>query len=254
MDSDGDGARDTYGPSDIVEIAVGYSEQVCGFGVLKLALRTGSGPAVTRNAKYCGCGPDSVSFCYRVRRGDRDGDGLGIPPNAITLRTYSGVVPDSRHAPIPSQPDRRVDGSLPDISRPVLWSAPGISGKPSTGDVFRRGEKVRVTARFTERVKVDASGGLPTLELQVGRSLRRAAYVGDEPNRDRHGVSFMEDTHRVHFEYEVRKGDRDRDGIVWVPANGLEIPPGSSIRDLAGNDASVGWSVSSGGYVSIDGG
>ena len=104
VESDGDGRDDTYGPSDIVKIAVSFSEQVCGFGVLKLVLRSGDGSAVSRNAKYCGCGPSSVSFCYRVKRGDQDSDGLAIPANAILLKTYDGIVPDSRHRPVQSQP------------------------------------------------------------------------------------------------------------------------------------------------------
>ena len=104
VDSDGDGRDDTYGPSDIVKIAVSFSKQVCGFGVLKLVLRSGDGSAVSRNAKYCGCGPSSVSFCYRVKRGDQDSDGLAIPANAILLKTYDGIVPDSRHRPVQSQP------------------------------------------------------------------------------------------------------------------------------------------------------
>lgn len=254
VDSDGDGRKDTYGPSDIVEIAAVFSKQVCGFGVLKLVLRTGGGPTVSRNAKYCGCGPSTVSFCYRVKSGDRDGDGLAIPANAILLKTYNGIVPDSRHPPVRSRPLSRVDGDLPDITRPSLLGAPGISGNPSHGTTFRRGEKIRITARFTEYVTVDSSGRWPTIGLKIGDTLRHAVYVSDRPDQARNTMNFLEESHLVHFEYSVRKGDRDRDGTVWVPANTLSIPPESSIRDLAGNDASVRWSVSSGRDVYIDGG
>ena len=254
VDSDGDGRRDTYGPSDVVEVRVGYSKQVCGFGVMKLALQTGDGPTVTRDASYCGCGSRGVSFCYRVKPGDRDGDGLAIPGNAISLTSYDGMVPDSKHRPVPSQRDHRVDGRLADATHPSLRSAPGITSKPSVGKVYLRGEKIRVTAYFSEFVEVNAEGGWPTLSLEVGVALRHAVYSGDGPRESRHSMNFLEDAHLVHFEYEVREGDSDRDGTVWVPANGLRIPPGSSIRDLAGNDASVTWSVSSGHGAYIDGG
>ena len=254
VDSDEDGKKDTYGPSDIVEIAVAFNKQVCGLGVLKLVLRTGDGPAVSRSAKYCSCGPSTVSFCYRVKRGDRDGDGLAIPANAILLRTYDGIIPDSRHPPVRSQPRRRVDGDLPDITRPSLHGAPSISSNPSDGKTYWRGEKIRISADFAEFVVVDVTGGWPPLGLKIGDTLRHALYVGDRANNDRGTVHFSEESRLVEFEYTVRKGDRDRDGTVWVPANGLSIPQGSSIRDLAGNNASVGWSVSSGRNVYIDGG
>ena len=253
VDSDGDGRTDTYVPSDIVQIAVDFSEQVCGFGVAKLALQSGDGPINIRNAKYCGCSPDTVAFCYRVAPGDRDEDGLGIPANAVSLRTYNGTVPDSRHQPVPSQPSHRIDGSLPDIASPKLYGAPGIHGHPAIGDVYRQGEKIQIVAHFTEHVVVDSSGGLPTLRLQVGHVLRHAVYVDKKPNEDGVRMTFLEDAYPLHFEYEVRRGDRDSDGTVWVPANGLEVPAGSSIRDIAGNDASLTWSVSSGGNVYIDG-
>ena len=244
VDSDADGTTDTYGPTDIVRISVTFSEQVCGNGRLALTLRTGDGPSVTRHARYCGCGSRDVYFCYRVRPGDRDADGFGILANAISLRTYDGMVPDATHRAVPSQPGHRVDGNLPDITPPSLSGAPGISGNPSIRDIYRRGETIRLTARFTEHVVVDASGGVPTLALQIGDTLHHAIYVGDEAS---------EDWHRVHFEYVVREGDRDDDGLVQVPANGLRVPTGSSIRDMAGNDASLIWSVTSGSYVRIDG-
>ena len=254
VDFDEDGRTDTYAPSDIVQIAVGFSEQVCGFGTLKLALQTGDGPTNIRNAKNCGCSPDTVFFCYRVEPGDRDEDGLSIPADAISLMTYDGTVPDSRHLPLPSQGGHRVDGNLPDTTSPRLSYAPGIHDGPAIGDVYRRGEKIQITAQFTEDVIVDSSGGLPTLRLQVGHVLRHAVYVDQRPNVERVPMTFLDDAHLLHFEYEVRRGDRDSDGTVWVPANGLEIPAGSSIRDIAGNDASLTWSVSSGRPAYIDGG
>ena len=253
VDSDGDGTRDTYGPSDIVRIAVGYSEQVCGYGVLRLALRTGHGRTATRIAKYCGCGHGGVTFCYRVERGDQDADGLAIPANAVSLRTYDGIVPDGKHRSVASRPGHRADGSLPDITGPGLSGTPGIRGWPPVGDVYRQGQRIRLTASFTEFVVVDTSGGRPTLGLEVGDTLRHAVYVGDEQTPEGPLVHFHEETHLVHFEYEVREGDRDDDGIVRVPADELRIPPGSSIRDLSGNDAVVIWSVTSGRSLYIDG-
>ena len=249
IDSNGDGQTDTYGLSEIVKIRVEFSEQVCGSGDLALSFQTGSGPTVVRNAEYCGCGggisgiKHYVYFCYQVDQGDRDGDGLAIATNAISLRSYSGVVPNVEHEAVPSRANHRVDGSLSDESPPSVGpGAPGIFGRPSAGDTYRRGETIRIEVTFTKNVVVNTGGGLPTVGLEIGGNVRRAQYAVEESESD-----------RLVFTYTVQAGDRDTDGEVWVPADSLILPAGSSIKDLAGNDALLSWSVSSGRQVYVDG-
>ena len=249
IDSNGDGQKDTYGPNEIVSIRVGFSEQVCGSGDLALSFQTGSGPTVVRNAEYCGCGggisgiKHYVYFCYQVDQGDRDGDGLAIATNAISLRSYSGVVPNAEHEAVPSRANHRVDGSRSDESPPSVGpAAPGIYGRPLAGDTYRRGETIRIEVTFTKNVVVNTSGGLPTVGLEIGGNVRRAQYAVEESESD-----------RLVFTYTVQAGDRDTDGEVWVPADSLILPAGSSIKDLAGNDALLSWSVSSGRQVYVDG-
>ncbi len=90
---------------------------------------------------------------------------------------------------------------------------------------------------------VDTSGGLPTVELEVGDRVRKARYIGEG-----------EEPTILIFGYTVQAGDRDDDGVIWVGADSMSVPAGSSITDRAGNHADTSWSVSSGSEFRIDGG
>ena len=244
VDSDGDGRNDTYGPSDIIEFRVGFSEQVCGWGMLSLTFQTGTGPSTVKNAEYGGCGPDAVFFEYQVGPGDTDLDGVSVAANSISLRTYDEVVPDAAHDAVPSNPDHKVNGSLPDTTPPSIGGgAPRISNSPSSGDTYTRGEDIQVEAGFTDPVVVNTSGGLPTIELEIGGETRRAQYDASES-----------DGPRLVFAYTVQAEDRDDDGEVWVVADSLVVPSGSSIKDAAGNLANLSWKVSSGGLFKVEAG
>lgn len=252
VDSDGDGRADTYGPSDVIEIEVDFSEQVCGRGRISLTFQTGNGPASIRNANYAGCrGLDrhGVFFEYLVASEDLDGDGLSIAANSISLETYDGIIPDSTHRSVPADPNHRVDGRLLDTVPPRLGGVPGIVSRPSSGDTYVRGEEIWLGASFSEDVVVNARGGLPTLGLEIGSDIRLAVYAESESN-----------SRRLIFVYTVQHGDRDDDGVIWVPSGGgdsragINTPPGSSITDLAGNVAVFSdWLVSSGTHSKVDG-
>ena len=241
LDTDGDGKPETYGPSDVIEIRIGVSQQSCGYGGLLLSFQTGDGPAVLRQAEYGECTPRSVSFDYLVVPGDLDADGISIEPNSISLTTYEGEVRNTDHSAVPANPEHRVNGDLADRTPPRLVAAPGISNRPLDGETFREGESILIRAEFTEQVIVDPGGGPPTLVLEVGEQGRRAEYVGPG------------DTPAVLiFEYIVQAGDWDNDGEIRVRAGSMLIPSGSSIADRAGNLADTFWSVSSGREYGIE--
>ena len=247
-DSDGDGAADTYGPTDIIEIEVRFSEQVCGTGSIYFTLQTGNGPENEVEAGYSGCSPNAVYFSRQIDGKDlRDGDGISIPANAIRgLVTHDGVVPNTAHPAVPADPNHKFDGSLlTDRRPPTLNGAPSIWNDPVDGNTFRRGEVIEVEARFSEPVTVRTRGGLPTIGLEIGDVTRRAKYSSMDSS----------DTVLV-FVYTVQAGDKDDDRTVWVPAASIIVPSGSAITDLAGNDALISyeyWSVSSGSPVKVDG-
>ena len=244
-DSDNDGTYDTYVPSDIVQVSVGFTEQLCGLGSLELKLQTGNGTVTKRRAQYCGCSPDFVFFCYQVVPGDRDLDGISIGANAVSFRTYDGDTPSVVHGPVPAQFLHRVDGNLPDTSRPRLASAPSISNTPGDGKTYRRDDAIMIEFPLTEEVEVSTKGGSITLSLEIGNTIRYARYVGS--------VIDSKGRHSLMFAYVVRREDRDFDGTIWVPADGMVVPVGSSIKDLSGNNAVLSWTVSAGRSLRVDG-
>ena len=239
LDSDGDGTPDTYTLTQVIEIEVGFSELVCGRGYISLTFQTGNGPAVIRDAEYASCGPSRVTFEYKVTPDDLDLDGLSITANSISLITYDGVVPDSRHEPVLSQSNHRVKG---DTVPPAIQGSPAITNVPHDGDTFWRGEKIKSEAEFNEGITVDRSGTLPTIELEIGDEIRRARYDASKSSGE-----------NLIFTYVVSSDDRDDDGVVWVHANGIHVPPGVSITDHAGNSADLSWNVSSGSYFNVQG-
>ena len=243
-DTDGDGVADTYGPTDVVKFEVRFSKQVCGTGFLYFALQTGSGPEELVRASYSGCGRNTTSFSRLIDSKDFvDEDGISIPANAIKhLVKYDGEVPNAAHAAVPADPNHRIDGSLPDVKSPNLVGAPRINNRPADGDTFRRGEVIVVVATFSELLTVNTTGGLPTIGLQIGESIKRAQYSATRSS----GQTLV-------FTYTVQPGDKDDDGTVWVRAGTIIVPPGSAITDAAGNDAVIGWKVSSGSRIKVDG-
>ena len=95
-----------------------------------------------------------------------------------------------------------------------------------------RREVIQVEVRFTGPVVVNTSGGLPTIALELGPGdpgegdtgkTRRAQYTANDSG----GA-------RLIFVYTVQAEDLDDDGIVWVIADSLVVPPGSSMEDTAG--------------------
>ena len=85
-----------------------------------------------------------------------------------------------------------------------------VVSTPLAASTYGPGETVEVAVTFGDRVKVDTSGGRPTLTLTVGAATetRQAAYVSGS------------DTERLVFAYEVQSGDMDT-------ADGISVEPGA---------------------------
>ena len=100
--------------------------------------------------------------------------------------------------------------------------APSVQGIAFAGaaKTYGIGDTVGIDVTFSEAVNVTASGGAPTLALEVGAAERKAAYVRGS------GSAVLT------FDYTVAEGDADTDGIA-VEAHGLAVPSGSSILTTA---------------------
>jgi hypothetical protein len=104
----------------------------------------------------------------------------------------------------------------------VDTNAPSVSGNlsvPADG-TYSAGQTLDFTVTFDEAVTITGTGS--TLSLDIGGATRQAAY------QSKTGTS-------VTYRYTVQAGDSDADGIAL---NGITLN-GDTIRDAAGNDASL---------------
>ena len=202
---------DTYELGETVELVVDFDGAVRVTGSPQLALTIG---AETRNATWFGWGSQTLYFQYTVHAGDRDEDGISIPANALllnggTITAADGITEaDLTHPAVADERGSKVDGSL--VTPPVVIDVHFISS-PARGDTYERGETVEVLVEFDKEVAVTGS---PQVALTIGAETRHAIS-------DRWGSSPA-----LLFEYTVREGDRDEDGIS-IPANALSLNGGT---------------------------
>ena len=110
-------------------------------------------------------------------------------------------------------------------------TAPGLEGieissHPGDDETYAaEGDVIAVRVRFSETVRVDTTGGTPTLNLTVGnRSKTAGARSGPESTE-------------VVFVYEVERGEVDEDGVSI--ARGRISLNGGTIRDDGNNNAAL---------------
>ena len=114
-----------------------------------------------------------------------------------------------------------VRNDTPDTSPPKVESV-AISSNPGSDRTYAAGDEIRVTATFSETVKVE---GTPQLRLRVGTRTRTADYLRGT------------DTAALVFGYEVVEGDEDSDGVS-IEASRIALNRGA-IKDEAENSAEL---------------
>lgn len=207
---------------DILTFHVSFSETVfvdVSGGTPRIAIEIGS---VIRYATYVsGDGTDSLAFSYTVIEGDVGPDGVWVSADSLELdggliRDLGGNDADLSHQALEGDPSILIDTTSPSIVFAGVTGSSRSDGLPLTVD-----DTIAFTVQFSELVEI--GGGVPVLKILVGGEIRDAIYV-DGAGSD-----------TLHFEYVVRQGDNDLDGISIVE-NGLE-PSGATIVDSAGNPA-----------------
>jgi large repetitive protein len=118
-------------------------------------------------------------------------------------------------------------------------TAPSVASVAVPADgTYAIGQSLQFTVNMNEAVTVDTSGGTPRIALTVGASTDYATYASGS------GTSALV------FSYTVQSGDTDSNGITV----GALQANGGTMRDTAGNDASVTLnSIGSTANVNIDG-
>ena len=201
---------DTYELGETVEVEVEFDRAVEATGDPQVSLMVGTQP---RYAAFSGWGSETLYFEYIVREGDRDEDGIGVAANALVLNggTITAVdgttAADLSHDALAGGHGRKVDGSL--VTPPGVADIYFVSS-PARGDTYELGETVEVEVEFDRAVEAT---GDPQVSLVIGTQTRYAAFSG-----------WGSET--LYFEYIVREGDRDEDGID-IAANALMLNGGT---------------------------
>ncbi|MFC7522693.1 Ig-like domain-containing protein [Parapedobacter sp. GCM10030251] len=215
-----------YKIGDVISLTVTFDQAVTvdeSGGMPTLLLETGS---VDREAAYIsGSGSNALLFHYTVQAGDVSADLAytstgALALNSATIRNSAGVdaaltLPMVGGAgSIAGQHDLVIDGVAPAV----------ISVAVPTDGYHVEGDPLDFTVRVSENVTVDVSGGTPYLDVTIGTVTVPASYVSGSGSN------------ALVFRYMVQTGDTDLDGIA---VGGSIIRNGATIRDAAGNDATL---------------
>ena len=249
----------SYGDGETILVRATFSEPV----VVDYAPRMGIW--MGRNRKEMtyrsGSGTNAMILGYEVRPQDRDGDGIETSANMILVDGDLAVTDsaDNRakvaqeapcryclstleHGPLPNQPDHQVAGSRADTTPPTITEV----GFGSTQATYVAGQEIRPRVSFSEQLLLGDLGGVaPTMTFTIGGKDRTATYASfNSPVTSWLGW--------MSFTYTVQEGD---EGAIVIPANGVTLPPGATVRDehdnvttsLAHPAHTPGFSVNSGG-------
>lgn len=185
-------------------------------------------------------------FIYTIQEGDLDENGISINASSIdlnggTIQDEAGNPLNLSHAGVSDNWETHVDGVTPVIKQLRITSKPGQDKTYGPGNV------IRVTATFSEPMKVSDFNGngpdgkrykaVPALTLNIGGTERTALYE-------------RTDGKKVVFAYPVQEDDQDANGIsiaansMTTKAPGLPDWIDSLIRDdvgtgLGANDADL---------------
>ena len=228
---------DTYELGETVEVVVEFDGAVKATGEPQVALTLGP---QTRHATWFGWGSHSLCFHYTVQEGDRDEDGISIPANGLALSGGTITAADGTtdavlaHEAVAPEGASKVNGS--DVTPPRVTNI-YFGSSPARGDTYEFGETVEVEVGFDRAVTVT---GNPLVALTIGTETRHATMA-------RWGSDAL------YFNYTVREGDRDEDGIS-IPANALVLNGGTITAADGTTDADLTHgTVAAGGGGKVNG-
>ena len=228
----------TFVRGERIAVRVAFDEPVMVEGLPQLKLRIGS---AVRAAALSQVERAALHFEYRVAPGDVDGNGIALPD---PLQLVGGRVRDLAgnvlRLDVPPTHDRyvyRVQANVSDMRAPVVadvsvraWRDRWPVRLPGT---LRQKDRLEVRVAFDEYVEVPDA---PTLAVGIGAATRQVPVSAVRGNV-------------LQFDYVVRAGDVDSDGIT-IAAEALALSGDADIRDGSGNVASLDL----GGHVVLAGG
>lgn len=208
-----------------IVVRVAFDRPVVVEGLPRLALRVGG---ELRYATLDQVERSVAQFRYRVAPGDIDSNGITLPN---PLRLVGGTIRESGgglvQLEVPPTHDRyayRVRGDAGDVRAPTVAEVTVKAWRdrwPVRSDgTLRQNDRLEVRVAFDEYIAVEDT---PTLGIGIGSTTRHLPLSRVEGSD-------------LHFEYVIRAGDLDGDGIT-IARDALTLARGAAIRDGAANVA-----------------
>jgi hypothetical protein len=226
---------DTYRLGETIEVKVVFDRFIKSSGDPQVALTIGSATRLADLSFSRGTGGiTDMHFKYEVQADDRDGDGISIAANAISLgggsiKAAADGTTDATltHDAVATDATRKVSGNQ--VTAPAVTSI-YFTGSPKNGNSYQSGEKIAVQANLDRTVNVTGS---PQVALTIGSQTRLATFPS---NVARLGIQVLR------FEYEVQALDRDTDGIS-IAANAIRLGGGTITATDGTTDADLSHSA-----------
>ncbi|WP_420626253.1 cell wall-binding repeat-containing protein [Candidatus Poriferisodalis sp.] len=177
-------------------------------------------------------------FKYEVLSTDEDdNDGIDIVADSLTGTITDLVDNDASlaHGAQSNLANHKVDTTAPTVTS-VEITSPSPEGDSTYENYYAEGDTIMVTVTFSERVAVNGTG-VPTINLNVGGTPKVASFQPGD------GTTDGDNTTKLMFSYVVVAGDMDSDGVSiddGQTTSQIQLPTGSTITDLAGNEADLG--------------
>ena len=214
----------SYKAGDQISIQINFSEAVTVSGTPRLTLETGSTDALVNYSS--GSGSSSLTFNYTVAAGhtSSDLDCQSVAPLALNGGSIVDTATSTYNAafifacPGTAGSLAANEAIVVDTTKPTVSSVTSASANGS----YKAGTSIGVTVNFSEAVYVTGS---PQITLETGLIDGVASYVSGSG------------TTALVFSYTVQSGHNSSD-LDYASTSGLSAN-GGSIKDLAGNDATV---------------
>ena len=165
-----------------------------------------------------------------MQASDEDRDGVSVPANALSLGTGMTLKDQYGQDVVLTHGARGFPDHLVNSAPPRGITGIGVVSPEPDAGFYATGDTIELHVTFSGTVTAagSASGTPPgvALALRVGPTERSAAYL------------LGSGTNKLRFLYTVQAGDEDRDGVS-VPANGLSLGTGVTLKGPYGQDADL---------------
>ncbi len=171
-----------------------------------------TGQAVTLRATASGIDPWGNNVAYAWTQSDSSGNAVNLVSAATAQPSFvmpAGAVELEFELRVTGRGGASYLGTDSVVVASVLATGVAVTSDPVAGNTYYLGEAIELTLRFNRLVVVDATGGTPSIELDIGGERRRADYVRGSDSR------------QLVFAYTVQSGDEDTNGISICGAGQL---------------------------------